>query len=93
MRTREFLWNEGHTVYATKEDAESERDPILNIYSNILKDYMCLYGVTGKKSEKEKFAGAVYTCSIELFLPSGKAIQGPDFHYDGENFAKAFDIQ
>jgi prolyl-tRNA synthetase len=93
MRTREFLWNEGHTVYATKEDAESERDPILNIYLNILKDYMCLYGVAGKKSEKEKFAGAVYTCSIELFLPSGKAIQGPDFHYDGQNFAKAFDIQ
>jgi prolyl-tRNA synthetase len=92
MRSREFLWNEGHTVYATKEEAEAERDKILGIYQEVLKDYMALYGISGYKSDREKFAGAVYTTSIEMFLESGKAIQGPDFHFDGQNFAKAFDI-
>ena len=93
LRTREFLWNEGHTVFASKQEAENEKDQILNIYSNFIKDYMALYGEAGKKTEKEKFAGAEYTYSIELFLPSGKAIQGPDFHHDGQNFAKAFNIK
>lgn len=93
MRTREFLWNEGHTVFASKEDAESEKDEILGIYLETLKDLMAIYGSPGFKSEKEKFAGAVYTCSIESFLPTGKAIQGPDFHHDGQNFAKAYDIK
>lgn len=92
LRSREFLWNEGHTVFATKEEAEAERDEILGIYQDILKNYMAIYGVSGYKSEKEKFAGAEYTCSIESFLDSGKAIQGPDFHHDGQNFAKAFGI-
>lgn len=92
MRSREFLWNEGHTVFATKEEAEAERDQILGIYQDILKNYMAIYGVAGFKSEKEKFAGAEYTTSIESFLESGKAIQGPDFHHDGQKFAKAFDI-
>ncbi len=93
LRTREFLWNEGHTVFATKEEAEAERMPILNMYLEVLKDVMAIYGSPGYKSEKEKFAGAVYTCSIESFLPIGKAIQGPDFHHDGQNFAKAYDIK
>ncbi|MBD3248834.1 proline--tRNA ligase [Candidatus Woesearchaeota archaeon] len=93
LRTREFLWNEGHTVYATKEEAEAEREPIINIYLNAMKDLMAIYGSPGFKSEKEKFAGAVYTCSIESFLPTGKGIQGPDFHHDGQNFAKAYDIK
>jgi prolyl-tRNA synthetase len=93
LRTREFLWNEGHTVFASKEEAEKEKEQILNIYSDFLNDYMALYGVIGKKTEKEKFPGAEATYSIELFLPSGKAIQGPDFHSDGQNFAKAFNIK
>jgi prolyl-tRNA synthetase len=93
LRTREFLWNEGHTVFATKKEAEKEKDQILGIYNNFLKDYMALYGVTGKKTEKEKFAGAEYTYSVEMFLPSGKAIQGPDFHHDGQNFSRAFNIK
>lgn len=93
LRTREFLWNEGHTVFATKEEAEAERDPILNIYLGVMKDVMALYGASGFKSHKEKFAGAEYTCSIECYLPNGKAIQGPDFHHDGQNFAKAYDIK
>ncbi|MFO7711043.1 MAG: proline--tRNA ligase [Candidatus Woesearchaeota archaeon] len=92
MRSREFLWNEGHTVFATKEEAEAEGKVILGIYEDVLRDFMAIYGVPGYKSDKEKFAGAEYTCSIESFLDSGKAIQGPDFHHDGQNFAKAFDI-
>jgi prolyl-tRNA synthetase len=93
MRSREFLWSEGHTVFASKEEAEAERDVILGIYQEVLKDFMAIYGVAGYKSEKEKFAGAEYTCSIESFLESGKAIQGPDFHHDGQKFAEAFEIQ
>jgi len=93
LRTREFLWNEGHTVFATKEEAEKECTDILNMYDDVLKEYFGLYGVKGKKTEKEKFAGAEYTISLELFLPNGRAIQGPDAHYDGQNFAKAFDIK
>ena len=92
LRTREFLWNEGHTVFATKEEAEKECTDIVNMYSDVLKEYFALYGVKGKKTEKEKFAGAEYTISIELFLPNGRAIQGPDAHHDGQNFAKAFEI-
>ncbi len=93
LRTREFLWNEGHTCFATKEEAEKECTDILNMYDDVLEEYFALYGVKGKKTEKEKFAGAEYTMSIEMFLPNGRAIQGPDAHHDGQNFAKAFDIK
>ncbi|MBW2989659.1 proline--tRNA ligase [Candidatus Woesearchaeota archaeon] len=93
LRTREFLWNEGHTAFASKEEAEKECMDILDMYDGILKDHFALYGIRGKKTEKEKFAGAEYTLSIELFLPNGKAIQGPDAHHDGQNFAKAFGIR
>ncbi len=92
LRTREFLWNEGHTVFATKEEAEAEKDEIIGIYKDVVENYMALYSLIGKKSEKEKFAGAEYTISMEYLLPNGKAIQGPDFHHDGQNFAKAFNI-
>jgi len=93
LRSREFLWNEGHTVFATKEEAEGERDQILGIYKKITEEYMALPGVTGKKTDREKFAGAVCSYSIEHLLPDGKAIQGPDFHHDGQNFSKAFEIK
>jgi len=92
LRSREFLWNEGHSVYATAEEVMKDRDAILKIYSDFLKDYMALSGLTGKKTDKEKFAGAAATYSIELMLPNGKAIQGPDYHDDSQNFAKAYDI-
>jgi prolyl-tRNA synthetase len=92
LRSREFLWNEGHTVFATKEEAESERNQILGIYQEITSKYLALPGILGKKSHKEKFAGAVASYSIEHLMPDGKAIQGPDFHNDGQNFSKAFDI-
>ncbi len=92
LRTREFLWNEGHTAFATKDEAGAERDQILGIYKKITEDYLALPGIIGRKSDKEKFAGALESYSIEHLLPDGKAIQGPDFHSDGQNFAKAFDI-
>lgn len=93
LRSREFLWNEGHTVYATEREAEAERDAILGIYNKILKEYLALPGIMGRKSDNEKFAGALASFSIEHMMPDGFAIQGPDFHIDGQNFAKAFDIK
>jgi len=93
LRNREFLWCEGHTVFATKKEAETERDEILGIFKKITEEYMALPGIMGRKTDKEKFAGAVYSCSIEHLLPDGRAIQGPDFHHDGQNFSKAFDIK
>ncbi|MBR9683250.1 proline--tRNA ligase [Candidatus Woesearchaeota archaeon] len=92
LRGREFLWNEGHTVFATKKEAEAEKDQIINIYNDVCENYLALPSLIGKKSEKEKFAGAEYTVSMEFLMPNGKGIQGPDFHHDGQNFAKAFDI-
>lgn len=92
LRGREFLWNEGHTCFATKEEAEAEQDQIIGIYDNVCRNYLALPSLIGKKSEKEKFAGAEYTVSLEFLMPNGKGIQGPDFHHDGQNFAKAFDI-
>ena len=93
LRSREFLWNEGHTVFATKKEAEAEGDDILRIYGEALKDLMALHGILGRKSKNETFPGAEYTYSYECFLESGKAIQGPDFHHDGQIFSKAFDIK
>ncbi len=92
LRTREFLWNEGHSVYATEKEAQAEMDQILDIYVKVLKDYMALPGIVGRKSEQEKFAGALASHSIEHLMPDNWAIQGPIWHYDGQRFAKAFDI-
>jgi len=92
LRSREFLWNEGHTLYATREEADAERDEIMGIYKRVTEDMMALPGYLGKKSKSETFAGALATYSIEHLLPDGKAIQGPDWHSDGQNFSKAFDI-
>ncbi len=93
IRTREFLWNEGHTVFATEKEAEAERDVILEIYQRSIRDYLALPGIPGRKSDYEKFAGAVASFSIEHIMPDGLALQGPDFHIDGQNFSKAFDIK
>ncbi|MCW6159917.1 MAG: proline--tRNA ligase [Candidatus Micrarchaeales archaeon] len=92
LRSREFLWNEGHTVFATEEEAELERDVVLGIYAKVLKDVLAISGIVGRKTESEKFAGAIATFSIEHVIPGGKIVQGPDFHLDGQNFAKAFGI-
>jgi prolyl-tRNA synthetase len=92
LRSREFLWNEGHSLFATKEEADAERDRIMRIYREITEGYMALPGYLGKKSKSETFAGAEGTYSIEHLLPDGKAIQGPDWHSDGQNFSRAFNI-
>lgn len=93
LRGREFLWNEGHTVFATKKEAEAEGKDIISIYDEVCKKYLALPSLIGKKSEKEKFAGAEYTISMEFLMPNGKAVQGPDFHHDGQNFSTAYDIK
>ena len=92
LRGREFLWNEGHTVFATKAEADAERDEILGIYRMVTEEYLAIPGYAGRKTDSEKFAGAEATYSIEHLLPDGKSIQGPDFHSDGQRFAKAFEI-
>lgn len=93
LRTREFLWNEGHSVFATQKEADAERDVIIGIYTKILKEYLALPGIVGKKTGKEKFAGAVESYSIEHIMPDRYGVQGPAFHIDGQKFAKAFDIK
>ena len=93
LRTREFLWQEGHTVFATKEEAEEEVMDILNnVYHSTCEELLAIPTLLGRKSEKEKFAGGFYTTSGEVVLPNGKAIQGFTSHCLGQNFAKAFDI-
>jgi prolyl-tRNA synthetase len=93
LRTREFLWQEGHTVFSTKKEAEKEASKILNFYEDLFKDIFAVPVLKGKKSEKEKFAGADYSLSIETLLPNGKAIQGATSHHLGQNFSKPFDIK
>ena len=93
FRTREFVFNEGHTVYATEGEAEEEQEKIIGMYEEIMKEFMALPGLIGKKTDKEKFAGAVYSTSIEIYMSNGKTVQGPVFHNDGQNFAKAYDIK
>lgn len=91
LRSREFLWQEGHTAYASQHEAEAEVIDILGEYQNLCESLLAIPVIPGKKSEKEKFAGAQYTTSIETILPNGKAIQAATSHYLGQNFAKAFD--
>ncbi len=92
IRTREFLWCEGHTAFATKEEAEKEIYEIMDLWEIICRDYLALPSVKGRKTDSEKFAGAVASYSLEFFLPTGKAAQGPDAHFDGQNFSKVFNI-
>lgn len=93
LRTREFLWQEGHTAYATPEEAEKETYEILDLYERAYSELFAVPVIKGRKTEKEKFAGADYTLSLETFLPTGKAIQCCTSHCLGQNFSKAFDIQ
>lgn len=93
LRSREYLWNEGHSAFATSEEAQSDRDVILGIYERVLKEYLALPGIKGTKSDNEKFVGAEKSYSIEHLMPDGFAIQGPDFHFDGQKFSKVFGIK
>ncbi|KAJ8980177.1 hypothetical protein NQ317_011422 [Molorchus minor] len=93
LRTREFLWQEGHTAYASKEEAVAEVATILDLYARIYTDLLAIPVVKGRKTEKEKFAGGDYTLTVEAFISaSGRAIQGATSHYLGQNFSKIFDI-
>ena len=93
LRTSEFLWQEGHTVHAVKEEAEKEVMKILEIYKNTIEDELAIPVVTGKKSEKEKFVGAVYTTTMEAIMPDGKALQMGTSHFLGQNFSIPFEVK
>jgi len=93
LRTSEFLWQEGHTVHATQEEAEKEVMAILDIYKKTVEDDLAIPVLTGKKSENEKFVGAVYTTTMESIMPDGKALQMGTSHFLGQNFSKPFDVK
>ena len=93
IRTREFLWQEGHTVFATQAEAESEVYKILDMYEDVCETVLALPILKGLKTSREKFAGALFTTSIEAVLPNGKVAQAGTSHCLGQNFAKAFDIK
>jgi prolyl-tRNA synthetase len=93
LRTREFLWQEGHTAHASKEDAEREVMQQLFEYVDLIENYMAVPVIAGKKTEKEKFAGAEYTTTVEAFMPDGKALQMGTSHLLSQSFAKAFGIK
>ena len=93
LRTTEFLWQEGHTAHATRQEAEEEAVRILNLYTDFVENYMGVPVIKGVKTESEKFAGAIDTYTIEMLMQDGKALQGGTSHFLGQNFAKAFDVQ
>mgnify|MGYP001317238985 FL=1 len=93
LRTAEFLWQEGHTAHATKEEAMKETKLINNIYSEFAEKYMAMPVIQGSKSESERFAGAEETLCIEALMQDGKALQAGTSHFLGQNFAKAFDVK
>ncbi|XP_050434045.1 bifunctional glutamate/proline--tRNA ligase-like isoform X16 [Adelges cooleyi] len=94
LRTREFLWQEGHHAYATQDEAERDVLKVLDFYKQVYEDLLAVPVVPGKKTEKEKFAGGVFTTTVEAYVPaSGRAIQAATSHYLGTNFARMFDVQ
>lgn len=93
LRTMEFLWQEGHTMHETAEEAVAETEQMLNIYAKLCEDALAIPVVKGKKTDKEKFAGAEATYTIEAMMHDGKSLQAGTSHYFGDGFAKAFDIQ
>ncbi|MDE1764907.1 MAG: proline--tRNA ligase [Thaumarchaeota archaeon] len=93
LRTSEFLWQEGHTAHTTPEEAESEVMTILDIYRKTVEEELAIPVIVGKKSEKEKFVGAVYTTTMESIMPDGKALQMGTSHFLGQNFSKPFDVK
>src|SRR5690349_16772884 len=93
LRTAEFLWQEGHTAHETAEEAQEETMRMLDVYADFVQETLAIPVVKGKKSEAEKFPGAVDTYAIEALMQDGKALQAGTSHYLGQNFAKAFDIK
>ena len=93
LRTAEFLWQEGHTAHATREEAEERAKQMLKVYADFAENYMAVPVVQGVKSETERFAGALDTYTIEAMMQDGKALQSGTSHFLGQNFGKAFDVQ
>nr|XP_043610282.1 proline--tRNA ligase, cytoplasmic-like isoform X2 [Erigeron canadensis] len=94
IRCREFLWQEGHTAHATKEEADIEVLQILELYRRLYEEYLAVPVIKGKKSELEKFAGGLYTTTVEAFIPNtGRSVQGATSHCLGQNFAKMFEVK
>lgn len=93
LRSREFLWQEGHTIHATAEEAREETIRMLNVYADFCENFLAMPVVKGVKTEKERFAGAEDTYTIEALMHDGKALQSGTSHYFGDGFARAFDIQ
>src|SRR5665648_506464 len=93
LRTTEFLWQEGHTAHATREEAMEETEKMINVYASFAENSMALPVIKGYKSENERFAGALDTYAIEALMQDGKALQAGTSHFLGQNFAKAFDVQ
>jgi len=93
LRTAEFLWQEGHTAHATKEEAIAEAEQMLAVYADFAENWLALPVVRGRKTEHERFAGALDTLCIEALMQDGKALQAGTSHFLGQNFAKAFDVK
>ncbi len=93
LRTAEFLWQEGHTAHATKQEAEEEALQMMHVYADFVENYMALPVLRGVKTESERFAGALETYCIEALMQDGKALQAGTSHFLGQNFAKAFDVK
>ena len=93
LRTAEFLWQEGHTAHATAEEAEAEKQRMVDVYARFAREVMALPVVVGHKSPGERFAGAIDTMTIEAMMQDGKALQAGTSHFLGQNFAKSFDVQ
>lgn len=93
LRTAEFLWQEGHTAHATKEEAIAEAEQMMNVYAEFAENYMAIPVIKGTKTESERFAGALETYCIEALMQDGKALQAGTSHFLGQNFAKAFDVK
>ncbi len=93
LRTAEFLWQEGHTAHATQQEAIDEAEKMIRVYADFVQNWMGVPVIIGKKSESERFAGAVDTYAIEALMQDGKALQTGTSHFLGQNFAKAFDVQ
>lgn len=93
LRSREFLWQEGHTIHETREEAEEETLRMLNVYNDFFHDYLAIPSLIGKKTDKEKFAGAEYTYTVEALMYNGVCLQSATSHYFGQKFSKAYDIK
>ncbi len=93
LRTAEFLWQEGHTAHATREEAEKEAETMLNVYADFAERFMAMPVLRGTKTANERFAGAIDTLCIEALMQDGRALQAGTSHFLGQNFAKAFDVQ